>query len=597
MKPIRNLSQAKQVEIIKYVKDTYTRYDQQTTEWREKMLDIYQQVTSFNQWSSLPRETNFKINKLHEIENRILPRVMSKSPKPIVQYISDDYIDNENIDIKLLSEASEDRLNDIYKNQDMIESLRLRAKAGIRYGLWFAKIVQKYRLWREYDKKENEYLDEEGNVIKEVDTKVKEKIYKQYTWIEIKSRSDMYFDPRYTRFEDMPNVIDITKNVRLSYFTKQSDKYINIDKLIDCCSVAQNTRFDDYVQTIYAITWIQDIDSIMKPETLEIKCYYGYYDLSDDKTFKNEKLYEFWTVNDAIIVYACEITTIPFEDFRVFEDTETFFATWLLEPIIWLQKEMNWKKNRASEYINKMLKPDYIRSPQSWIDPRKINQWHWNVLITTKDGQTALNNFIQMPMRELPSSYFNEQNDIERQIQAASFTVNTNNPLSQNSLTNTATGAKIQAFETDAVTAEIRWHFEEALVRLSYKILQTEYDNLTENIRVIKKDKSWYREINKEALKDATNRYDITIEVWSSSSDYQDERRNDAIAQRNIALQGANAWLPIDLKKKFTSIMQTFDGNTDWLFTQSDPSQLMQPPMQWQPPMQPPVQEPVPMKT
>jgi hypothetical protein len=85
-------------------------------------------------------------------------------------------------------------------------------------------------------------------------------------------------------------------------------------------------------------------------------------------------MYEFWTVNDTILVYADEITVMPYEDFRVFEDTETFFATGLLEPILGLQDEMNWKKNRASEYVNKMLKPDYIRSPASGIDPRKVNQ-------------------------------------------------------------------------------------------------------------------------------------------------------------------------------------------------------------------------------
>lgn len=56
-----------------------------------------------------------------------------------------------------------------------------------------------------------------------------------------------------------------------------------------------------------------------------------------------------------------------------------------------------------------------------------------------------------MPARDLNNSYFNEQNDIERQFQSATFTINTNSPITQNSLTNTATGAKIQSFDTDAV--------------------------------------------------------------------------------------------------------------------------------------------------
>ena len=99
-----------------------------------------------------------------------------------------------------------------------------------------------------------------------------------------------------------------------------------------------------------------------------------------------------------------------------------------------------------------MLKPDYIRSPASGIDPRKVNQWHWNIIVTPYSVQQAKANFEMMDRPELNSSYFQEQNDFERQIQAATFTINTNTPLTQESLTNTATGAKIQSFETDAVT-------------------------------------------------------------------------------------------------------------------------------------------------
>lgn len=105
--------------------------------------------------------------------------------------------------------------------------------------------------------------------------------------------------------------------------------------------------------------------SLVKPNSLNVKCYYGYYDLSDDKMLANEKLYEFWVVDDIVMVYACEIPFLPFEEFRVFEDTESFLATGFLEPILGLQDEYNWKKNRASEYINRALKPDYIWSPMS----------------------------------------------------------------------------------------------------------------------------------------------------------------------------------------------------------------------------------------
>jgi hypothetical protein len=147
-----------------------------------------------------------------------------------------------------------------------------------------------------------------------------------------------------------------------------------------------------------------------------------------------------------------------------------------------------------------------------------------------------------MDRPELNSSYFQEQNDFERQIQAATFTINTNTPLTQQSLTNTATGAKIQSFETDAVTGQVRKNFEESLVRLSYKILQFEFDNASENIKIKSRDEEdTFREINKEALRDAVDKYEIKIEAGSSSFDSEEARRNDAIAQWNIALQAKQA--------------------------------------------------------
>ena len=74
---------------------------------------------------------------------------------------------------------------------------------------------------------------------------------------------------------------------------------------------------------------------------------------------------------------------------------------------------------------------------------------------------TVQENLREMPQREINSSYFNEQNDFERQIQAMTFTVDTSSPNSQQSLTNTATGARIKFFESNTVMDEIRKHLEE----------------------------------------------------------------------------------------------------------------------------------------
>lgn len=545
------LTQAQENEIVMHVSHTFTDYKQRSQTRRDRMTRIYDEVSSFKSYGK-DRETKFKVNKAHEIENRIVPRIMSKNPKPIVT--STDY-DKDEETTSEMALAVQDRISEIYCKQDMIESLRLRAKAWVRYWLAFAKLTPKYRLKRTPTEKEWIEIDEIGNEIPVVTKEIKEEVYEQYTSIDIKSRDDMYFDPRYTRLEDMPSIIDISRNVRLSYFTKNKKKYMNIDKLIDACVATQNGDFNSYKTEIQNITGLT-VSSMIKPDKLDVKCYYGYYDISDSKDMSKERLYEFWTVSDTILVYAKEISVLPYEDFRVFEDTESFYATGYLEPLLWLQEEMNWKKNRASEYVNQILKPNYIRSPASGIDPRKLNQWHGNIIATTRTWAEALDNLQQMPMGELHASYFQEQNDIERQFQAASFTINTNSPITEQSLTETATWAKIQSFETDAVTGETRKHFEESLVRLTYKLLQMEFDNMDANIKV-KADKG-YREINKEALRDAVERYEIKIQSGSSSYDSWEAKRNDALAMRNIALTAKQAWIPVNLQKLFQNVIETF---------------------------------------
>jgi len=554
------INETKQSEVVRHIQDTFSNYETQSKQWRDRMTRIYKSISTFDNQKLQPRETTFKVNKAHEIENRILPRIMSKQPKPIVSYCNDDYLSDPSININELTDAIEDRLENIYEKQDMIESLRHRARAWVRYWMSFAKLSPKYRIKRTPENKEEIVLDEMGNEVPQITKRVKEEVYEQYTGIDIKSRTDIYFDPRYTRLEDMPSIIDITRNARLSYFTRNKSKFMNIDKLIQCCVASKERDFETYKNRIETITGTQLVgNKMIRPDTLDVKCYYGYYDLSDEPSMVNEKLYEFRTVDDVLLVYAKEISTMPFEDFRVFEDTETFFATGFIEPILWMQDELNRKKNRASEYVNKILKPDYLYSPLSWIDPRKVNQWHWNIIVTPYSVQQAKANFEMMDRPELNSSYFQEQNDFERQIQAATFTINTNTPLTQQSLTNTATWAKIQSFETDAVTGQVRKNFEESLVRLSYKILQFEFDNASENIKIKSRDEEdTFREINKEALRDAVDKYEIKIEAWSSSFDSEEARRNDAIAQWNIALQAKQAWLPVNLKKLFENIIKTF---------------------------------------
>lgn len=71
-----------------------------------------------------------------------------------------------------------------------------------------------------------------------------------------------------------------------------------------------------------------------------------------------------------------------------------------------------------------------------------------------------MRNLSEIPHRTMDASYFQEQNDFERQIQGLTFTIDTNNSQSQQGLTNTATGMRIKFFESNAVIDQSRKQFE-----------------------------------------------------------------------------------------------------------------------------------------
>lgn len=142
---------------------------------------------------------------------------------------------------------------------------------------------------------------------------------------------------------------------------------------------------------------------------------------------------------------------------------------------------MNFKKNAASQAINQSLNREWIWSPNSGVNPRDLISKPGNIIVTSKDAKTALENLIELPFRSIPNDYFQEQNDFERQIQSMTFTVDTSNQQNDQALTNTATGIKVKFFESNSVIDEVRKHFEEFLEDLAYKLLQVLYENMDNN--------------------------------------------------------------------------------------------------------------------
>jgi hypothetical protein len=148
------------------------------------MLDVYREYSTFTMPRLADWKTTFKVNKAHEVVNKITPRIMSKTPKWIISSKPDilNQVDRLDTNEEKMAEmkkldmyqvAVQDYLTHIFDKYNLIEPARLWAKNMIIYGNSLAKIKFKYEMSRSINNvdKEEEYMDENGSPVVEKKTK------------------------------------------------------------------------------------------------------------------------------------------------------------------------------------------------------------------------------------------------------------------------------------------------------------------------------------------------------------------------------------------------------------------------------------------
>lgn len=225
-----NIPAIKQIDVVKYVGDTFEVYEKRLEAYNKRNLDIYKEYSTFTEDKRADWKTTFKVNKAHEVVNKILPRLMSRTPKWLVSSKPDmllDAAEKETPEEKMAryeqlqeyNQAIKDYLSTVFDKYNLLEPARLWAKNMIIYGNSFAKIKFKMDIGRSQEATDEEevYIDENGQeVVEKKTSKVKEYVYNQYPTIDNKSWSEIYYDPRYKVFNDAPAVIEVVYGVRLS---------------------------------------------------------------------------------------------------------------------------------------------------------------------------------------------------------------------------------------------------------------------------------------------------------------------------------------------------------------------------------------------
>jgi hypothetical protein len=563
-----------QNRIVSELLETYKNYQDLNKTRNSRLLDIYKAVSTYKEERKADYMTDIKVNKAHEVIERVLPRIIAKNPRWIVTPKTNDFYpeqalptynpdDPASIEVynKALadkrqkttdySRAIQDYLSYIFDEYHFEDALRAFAKTGIVYGKSRAKISYKYETIRNLVD-----VETPDGMKKEV----QEDVTGEYPFIDVKSWTETLSDPRFKNVQDSSAEFEIVNGVRLSAIRRKKQEYFNLDQLEDVCSLKMvNDDLDTYKKQVMSVAGIQTLD-VKAPIDKNGLSLLNVWTLFDENEDGEDKLYKATIIPELqILIGWKEVTKKPFVDFRVFEDVETNFDVGFVEPIIGLMDELSFQKNAAINFVNQALNRTFVWSPNSNIDPRDLISKPYGVIPTTGDVTTAMQNLQELPMRQLPSDYFQLQNDIERQIQTQTFTVDTSNPKSEQALTNTATGARIEFFESNSVLDQVRKNYEGALSQLAYLLLQEAFENMSDNIVLKKLGAEEYWDLHREVLRNAVTRYSITVEVGSSTYDDIANRRADAMAFWNVLMQAQKAGEKIKLRPAVEDIAATFE--------------------------------------
>lgn len=573
------ISEDVQSKALVHVLKTKALYESLGSKRKKELEEVYRETMDYRPKREAKWQSSLKVNWMNQVESIVTARITNRPPKYIVSMrmpidkLVDQYykVDEPKEDatpqeIKTYQEKKKERerfrkeveewatavqdwLNFAFSEYDYARKVRLGAKSLVRYGNVYGSV--KWRV-EHYAKMRS--------------GKIEKSKAKEYPDLQILSWSNVLLDPRYIDTADSPGVI-LQDDCQSKYeLLNLDDDLFNIDKIKE----ARGTEVRDTKQQLFKIK-ISNVTGDTEKEVtmLKVDKYFGYFNetgKSDD-----ECLYEIWVLNDCIVIKLKKIARIPVHSAGCFEDVEQHYSVGYLEPIIGLQREYNYKINSQIEYVNQSMNRSWIWDPKSGVDPKQLaNLGPGSVIIATNGVDQAQTGLQQLQYPSLPSEYFAGQNEIRRDMQAVSFTVDTTAPTTQQGFTNTATAVRARFFESNVMYADTLKHYEEFLVKIAYDMIDSIAENADDDVIIGRIGKDRFKLAKKMIFDDGPLRYMIRAEVGASSFDSIDDRREEALALWTVLKEAKDSGTNIDLGKGVKEVLSTFEGRTPDDFIEHD---------------------------
>ena len=557
------LNEEQKKEILQFLDEEYRLNLQDLSDYRKHLWEIYEAV------NVIKKSEDRYINFANNILNLFVAKVMTRIPKISVKANKiaffewedkAEWLEREQILERnnRYASAIDDYLNVTFKNNKIYKKIKRIVRSMWAY-------------WRSYSQITTGYKTK--NNIREW----KMKIISKFPKLDQVSTEEIIYNPNQKDFSEnfwyfIKKSWVRLRDLSLAKNNKWWDKYFDLDKAKKL-SDAWFEWSDAFEQKIKEITWVWEIKRTewLDKNSLNLIIFEGFYSL--DWKAENEKLYEITTINNTIIIWFEEIENFSIRALDCFEDLEIWTPSWIIAPIIELQKDINFEKTAKKKILVRKMNWKFYWDPMSWVDPNDII-WNSPIIKTNHWIEKAISWVQEYTMNDLPSYYFSDINDMQRDIQKLTYTVDVTQAQGQSALTNTATWAKISFFESNTVIADIRENIKDFFTDISYQILDWVYQNIEDSVDIKNlEDKEIV--IDREVFKDALERYEIMIEAGTIGLDTQAEVRENAIALKNILLEAMQAWVPIDIIKAYNQLFSTFDWIDPDSFIKKEENNIM----------------------
>lgn len=551
------------------VKEERTLVRSLTTTLRNQWVRYYGLYRKFRDPGASTYNRVF-IPKVFEQIERIAPRLTAHDPVYNLIPLSNSAIH--------YTEVAAEWLMYVWSVKNLRRETRLWVKAGLIYGTSFVKmdierVTMKNTITRDLDS-----VDEAtGQPMQETVTEIVEvSALPKFGHVDI---LDIDIDPRVSCIEEANGIIHNIEKVKFSDLLRDKEDlgYFNLDVIKEASEGGEGPGvFDNsekHEKEVMRGVSGANGDALRdekRPdlENLVVREYWGVFSPTGDAEDLDE--YVITVVNDKWVIrcekniYASETCPYGVRPFEIFTDHDVpgeLYGIGEIEPTETLQIGINKMRNQRLDNVDLVLNRMWIMDRSAGINPKSLVSIPGNVI-----PADDIEGVKPLATPDVTSSAYAEEDRFSRDFQNATGTIDPTDRGGSSGFVSTATGQKIRDKESSARFQLKIENLEDALSRVGQKMLKMILALGEDSYRIRRQTKDGshkFTDVNRKALEEIVSGLHVKVKGGSTISDNQDERRENAMVQWNMAKAAFDAGVIAkdELKSVYNEAMMVSFGS------------------------------------